>query len=292
MINSTDIKEILDIQQVAYRDATNMLFASLSQRIDDQNKLIFDLKYSLEFSQDEIKLMEKEATEYRKKFDDQSKLINDLTIKLREQQLRISKQEDHTRKRNIRIDGVEDGPNENWEQTTKKVEQILTDKMKISNIKIDYAHRIKKAENKNGPRTIIARLRHEGDKQNAMKNSHKLKGTNIFINEDFSEETVKKRIQQLPKLKEARKDGKIAYFVGDRLVIRNRSTENHAPGITSATPPRQNISTMHVSSLREKFTPNRNNDQDGGIDVNENTDDSMPSVQSRLRARTGSVSYK
>ena len=45
-----DINMILEIQQKAYKDASEILFNSLNSRIDDQAKIINDLKVSLEYS--------------------------------------------------------------------------------------------------------------------------------------------------------------------------------------------------------------------------------------------------
>ena len=40
--------------------------------------------------------------------------------------------------------------------------------------------------------------------------------------EDFSHKTLLRRNQQIPDLKQAREDGKIAFFVGGNLVIRDK----------------------------------------------------------------------
>ena len=45
------------------------------------------------------------------------------------------------------------------------------------------------------------------------------------MNEDLANETMEKRIVQLEKLEEAKRAGKTAYFVLDRLVIKDRRRE-------------------------------------------------------------------
>ena len=45
------------------------------------------------------------------------------------------------------------------------------------------------------------------------------------MKEDFASETLEKRRKQIPKLREAREAGKIAYFVLDRPVIKDRPTQ-------------------------------------------------------------------
>ena len=75
-----------------------------------------------------------------------------------------------------------------------------------------------------------------------MRNSHKLKGSHTYINEDLSELTNQKRKEKLQEMKNARSAGKIAYFVKDKLIIKDRKNQH-----TSTTPRR-------VTSLVEMFT--------------------------------------
>ena len=42
------------------------------------------------------------------------------------------------------------------------------------------------------------------------------------MNEDVAEATMAKRKEQLPMLNQAKREGKIAYFVLDKLVIKNK----------------------------------------------------------------------
>ena len=48
-------------------------------------------------------------------------------------------------------------------------------------------------------------------------------GGGLYISEDLAEATRLERQEQLDELKAAKADGKIAYFVLDKLVIRNKS---------------------------------------------------------------------
>ena len=72
------------------------------------------------------------------------------------------------------------------------------------NIEIEQAHRIKKkgnSENPGEPRTRACRFLNYKDKTNILKNAKKLKGKNIFINKDFSHETIELRKELLEKVK-------------------------------------------------------------------------------------------
>ena len=56
---------------------------------------------------------------------------------------------------------------------------------------IERAHRVKKCDkSKQGALTIVAKLLNYKEKEYILKNTRHLKGTNIFVYEDFSRETI------------------------------------------------------------------------------------------------------
>ena len=63
------------------------------------------------------------------------------------------------------------------------------------------------------------------DKTNILKNTKKLKGKNIFINEDFSNETMELRKELWEKVKKHREEGKIAYLHYKNVVVKGRSDQ-------------------------------------------------------------------
>ena len=78
------------------------------------------------------------------------------------------------------------------------------------------------------PRTVVFKLLRFKDKEEILKRAKNLKGTNLYINEDYSDKVRQKRKELLPKLREARTQGKIAYLRFDQLVVRERNEP--APG--------------------------------------------------------------
>lgn len=72
------------------------------------------------------------------------------------------------------------------------------------------------------PRTIVCRLRDWKQKDEILRAARRLKPPGICLSEDLANETMEKRKAQLDKLKEAKRAGKMAYFVLDRLVIKDR----------------------------------------------------------------------
>ena len=223
------LKEFLLVQQAAYKDATSLLFDSLNKRIDDQNAKLFELQKSLEFSQEELRVAKDEIKVCKNDIRDQDRQLEGLKMEIVNLNRQIARHEDYSRRNNIRIEGMEEEKLETWEQTQIKVNKLMKEKMELDSVQVECAHRINKITNIKGPRTIIARLHHDRDKNTTLKNSYKLKGTRIFINEDLSERTLNIRKEKLPELKSARSKGKISYFVRKTLIIRDRYKEDQLP---------------------------------------------------------------
>ena len=72
------------------------------------------------------------------------------------------------------------------------------------------------------PRTIVCYLRVWKQKDEILRAARRIKPSGIFVSEDLANETMDKRKAQLDKLKEAKRAGKAAYFVLDRLVIKDK----------------------------------------------------------------------
>ena len=278
------IKELMALQQSAYKDATTILFDSLNRRIEDQNNKIYELQKSLEFSQEELRNAKTELSTCKKELANHTRQLDENKNEISKLSCQLSKQENYSRRNNIRIEGMEEEKTENWEQTQYKVTKLLKEKMKLENINVEFAHRINKKTNKQGPRTIVARLKHDTDKNTAMKNSHKLKGTNIFINEDLSEHTLNLRKEKLSELKAARASGKIAYFDKERLIIKNRGHGFENSRNTAAHRQDDDMSNRRVSTLVTVF-------DSSPIPINGHTPNTVNEaesspVSSRLRIRS------
>ena len=95
--------------------------------------------------------------------------------------------EDRSRRKNLRIEGIEKTPNKTWEDCEIKMQELITDKLKINeHTEIDRCHRLSKKKHQNRTRTIICRFTKVKEKQEILKNAKLLKNTGIFIYEDFA----------------------------------------------------------------------------------------------------------
>jgi len=87
-------------------------------------------------------------------------------------------------------------------------------------IELDWAHRTgKPVTPSEKPRPIVVRFLRLKDKLAVLDKAKNLKGSGIFINEDFSETVRQRRKDLLPAMKAARERGDIAYLRYDKLIV-------------------------------------------------------------------------
>ena len=135
---------------------------------------------------------------------------------------------DRSRRNNIRIDGILDEENESWDTTEEKVKQVLVEKLSLEEaLHIKRAHRVGRVVSgpRRRPRTIVCKLRDFKQKEQILKMTRRIKPLGLYENEDLAKETLDKREEQRPKLEEAKRNGKIAYFVLDKLIVKDRRGE-------------------------------------------------------------------
>ena len=97
---------------------------------------------------------------------------------------------------------------------------------------IERAHRVVRrrksassqrgAEQADKPRTIVCHLRDWKQRDAVIREARKIKPPGLYVVEDLARATLLKREGQIAKMKEARKAGKMAYFILDRLIIRDK----------------------------------------------------------------------
>ena len=180
----------------------------VNDKLDEFNKKLEDFKTSLEFSEKEL---EEKIENLNKK---QEEINEEIFEKLRTM-------EDRSRRNNIRVDGVPESENETWDNSLEKVQQIIKNRLAIKdNIVIERARRGGAVKRNGGdqPRTIFAKILNFQDKNKILKKASRLKGSGIYISEDFSSQTMQIRKSLWPKVKELREQGKYAIIKYDRIV--------------------------------------------------------------------------
>ena len=251
------LKLLLEVQASGYSDSIDRLHREIINMKKIYDNKICELERSLEFSQNTIDELQKKLVE-RDQFD---KYQAENREALQSMQSQLNKQEDYTRRYNLRIDGVNESGSETNEQTQVKIQKILKDYFDLDNVEIDTAHRIKSSNDHHRNKTVIVRLTNLRDRDHIMRNTNKLKNTNIYINEDLSDGTMKTRKAKLPELKAARDAGQIAYFIRDRLVVKNRIKLNSQSQKQETTPSQRNVPALvahfnpHAQTFNENLSP-------------------------------------
>ena len=141
--------------------------------------------------------------------------------------------ENQSRRNNIRIHGIPEQPDETWEKTERKANMALESKLNPSfEVQIERAHRTGKANRRQAgnasskrPRTMICRLENWKQKNPILKAARTVNPDGMFVNEDLNAEILQRLKELLPKLKQAKQVGKIAYFRLHQLIIRDRPTD-------------------------------------------------------------------
>ena len=126
------------------------------------------------------------------------------------------------------MNGIPENGYESWDKVEAKLKRVLVEQLNLDyEPEIEWAHRVGKTTKPDGspldkPRTIVAKLYDWKVKENILHAARKVKPREICVSEDLAEDTRLRRKEQLDKLKEAKAQGKTAYFVLDKLVIRNK----------------------------------------------------------------------
>ncbi|CAG2252908.1 unnamed protein product [Mytilus edulis] len=156
------------------------------------------LNVKFETSQKEIKTLRHDFTELEKGVQGMDLQLQELeNEKLFKQKIDLQQQidelkekaillEKHDRKYNILIYGIDDSnPEENVYATTRKLfsEKLLRDAPKANSMPLANAHRV--PTRGKGPKPILVRFVHFGDKQLVMSKAYNLKGTKIRLLDDL-----------------------------------------------------------------------------------------------------------
>lgn len=228
-VTMSTVRELLKVQESMLKGLFESVVNSLSTRVDNVVKTVESLKASLEFTQKNVAELKPLQEQLVATNNDVKKLNTDLTSKA----LSLEYLENQSRRNNIRVSGIPETFKETWEEAEAKVKNAVQAKLGIE-LDIERAHRVDRKPRlgkfmvSNKPRTIVCKLRDWKQKDLVVRKARKEKPIDLFISEDLSPVTLQKRQSKIPELKAAKEAGKIAYFVLDRLIIRDKpSTDEY-----------------------------------------------------------------
>lgn len=176
------IKEQMNIQtEIITESVTEKVSANIDQKLNMIIEENKNLKFEVKQLQDKIKFMDNER-----------------------------------RRNNLIIFGANEMQHESVITRVQTIIETET-KLKIEPNEINKAYRL-------GPkgvntRPILVSFTTSWKRNEILKNRKK-SNSEIYFKEDFTKETLEKRKELLPKLKEERDKGKIAYLKGEKLIVK------------------------------------------------------------------------
>lgn len=215
-------KTLLDSQKQAYLSAIEVIKDQFNARVAALETRVSELTTSLEFTQAEVVELKGQVKALEKEKKNYDSAMNVANSERQDLQNRCNYLDDYSRRHNLRITGVgEQVHEETWEQTASKVQTLLNEKLELPSVALERAHRVGRVQ-ESRPRPIVVRFERFCDREAALRNARKLKGTGIYLNEDLCAASQAIKQSQMPMLRAARSEGKVAFFRHTRLVVKDR----------------------------------------------------------------------
>jgi hypothetical protein len=220
--------------------------------IDIAQQKLADLEKSANSLSDENADMKQTIETLQRKVQLQDGLIARLTSKTEQQEAQLTDLRARSMRDNIVIGGIaEDGVNENWDVTKRKVQNFLNKELKIADVnevQIDRAHR--SGVKGNEPRPIIAKLMNSSSKDIIFQHVKNLRGKpNFSIQEQLPAEVTecRKRLWNQYKRAKADPNNRVSWSL-DKLVINGVtfSAYDDKHDLTTNNEIRRNIETVHT----------------------------------------------
>lgn len=145
--------------------------------------------------------------------------VNELRRTVTNQQAALTNLEDRSRKNNMIIFGVPEPDNETNDDVRSKVlEELFRGRLGVTVQTAERINRLgKKREQRSRP--IIMKFRDYNEKIEVFKNCHKLKGSSVSLQNDFCQETLRKRKQLWDSAETERATGRRVKLFEDKLQI-------------------------------------------------------------------------
>ena len=241
-ITMSVLKQVMDTQEEAFKSAIKILIEDVKSEVKDIRKETEELKLSVKFmsgkyddAKEKIVKAENKINGVHAQIKSINKEMNDGFEDLERKQEYL---ENQSRRNNIKITGVqEDDTEKTWDDTEMIVKKMIREKLGIEeDVKIERAHGVGKKLKSRAPprddgsasqssgssRPIIAKIQSWKTKETILKVARKKRPKGIQFMGDFSRRTLERRASMIPEMLEARKEGKTAFMVMDKLIIYDR----------------------------------------------------------------------
>lgn len=218
-------RELIQQQQENFKGFIKLIMESTNTRMDSQLKDIQELKISLQFTQGEVDTIKEEKRKLTESTDTVQNDFYKVCENLHDITDKLEYLEGQSRRKNLVFEGVLESPGETWADAEEKINQLLREKLQLQHpVEMERVHRVGKPGGRDWPRPIIAKLLRWKDREAILQRAKQLKGTKIYINEDYMDSIKMKRKELMPELRAARERGDIAFLRYDKLIVRPRTS--------------------------------------------------------------------
>lgn len=186
------------------------------QKLENMDQRNARIEQKLDNIHSQLQILKKENQALK----NENYLLREATKKLETRVIQIEKD---SRRENLIINGIEEEVRENAEQLNDKVREVLKRVNTNINVESDVIESRRIGDrNKLRNRPILLKVKTWDKKLDILKGRNRLKGTNIYINEDFPKEIMEQRKQLLKYSKVARDKGCRTKIIYNKLYINDK----------------------------------------------------------------------
>ena len=216
MANTTDSKLELILSKLEKLDVIEV-------DIKDMKSTIDDFKSSLDFTQTQLSEACEEILQLKHEVESIKIVegeVRALRLKVAELEQKSLAQDMYSRRENIIIDGLKESKDENCFD----VAQALFKTLGLGPYQLQRCHRLGRPGNRTDarPRPLIVRFAFHPDKGHVMSRGKKLKGTDIYMRDDYPSEIETRRAALRPILKMAKKEDPRAALIQDKIRFKEK----------------------------------------------------------------------
>ena len=243
------LKEMMAQQERSFLAAIKMIISDIKDDLKAVKNDVAEFKHSLEFTQHEVNQVQNKLVDIAGRLDGFKIQIEDEATRLEDLEDKVEYIENQSRRNNVKIVGVPENldTEKTWDDMEKVVRKVIKDNLMMENaaeLSIESAHRLGRKQRRHYEsgskvklRPIVVKFSHWKQKERVLRIAREKKPNGIMFYPDMAKRTLDRRNEQIPDLIEERKKGKIAYFVMDQLVVRDkeepRDLESNGTGISS-----------------------------------------------------------
>ena len=237
LISLEVVKGLMEVQERAFRTMIEMMFNGLKEDVKEIRRDVSDLRSRLEFSQVSISSIEAKLEAVNTQIATQAKSVEAYGSNVGGLEDQMEYLENQSRRNNIRIIGVAEQENETWEKSEELVKGLVKEKLGVTEeLEIERAHRVGKKRGHNetrpdgssfGPRPIVAKFMSWKQREMVVTSARQKRPKGISFFPDLSKRTLQRRADQIPLMIQARKEGKDAYFILDKLIIKEKPPQRY-----------------------------------------------------------------